>query len=300
MSEPKPFLRWAGGKRQLLPIIHASLPKDFSIQENRFFEPFLGGGAMMFSLCGLFGVPSSSGQIIVNDVNPDLTNVYETLKNDCETLILLLRELASKNSKDFFYSIRASAPDTPAERAARMIYLNRTCFNGLYRVNKAGEFNVPWGKLRNPKICDDQLLRDVSIWLKKVQIRNGGFAAAVEDSREGDVVYLDPPYLPLSLTSKFSRYAVDDFLTLDHYALAGVIRGLSDKGVRVILSNSNTPLTRAIYGSEINLRILNVTRSISAKSSSRGSVEEVLGLTYPVKDCRNPKLVYSLPRITEF
>ncbi len=300
MPEPKPFLRWAGGKRQLLPIIHASLPKDFSIQENRFFEPFLGGGAMMFSLSGLFGVPSSSGQIIVNDVNPDLTNVYETLKSDCETLILLLRELASKNSEDFFYSVRGSVPDTPAERAARMIYLNRTCFNGLYRVNRAGEFNVPWGKLSNPKICDDQLLRDVSIWLKKVQIRNGGFAAAVEDSREGDVVYLDPPYLPLSLTSKFSRYAVDDFLTLDHYALAGVIRGLSNKGVRVILSNSNTPLTRAIYGSEINLRTLNVTRSISAKSSSRGSVEEVLGLTYPVKDCRNPRLVYSLPRITEF
>jgi DNA adenine methylase len=299
MSEPKPFLRWAGGKRQLLPIIHASLPKDFSIQENRFFEPFLGGGAMMFSLCGLFGFPSSSGQIIVNDVNPDLTNVYETLKSDCETLILLLREHASKNSEDFFYSIRGSVPDSPVERAARMIYLNRTCFNGLYRVNRAGEFNVPWGKLRNPKICDDQLLRDVSNWLKKVQIRNGGFAAAVEDSREGDVVYFDPPYLPLSPTSKFSRYAIDDFLTLDHYALAGVIHGLAERGVHVILSNSNTQLTRTIYAPEINLRKLNVTRTISAKTSSRGSVEEVLGLTFPVKNCRNPKLIYGLERITE-
>jgi DNA adenine methylase len=299
MLEPKPFLRWAGGKRQLVPTIHASLPKDFSLKDNRFFEPFLGGGAMMFSLHNLFGVPRSPGQIIVNDVNPDLTNVYLTLKNNCEDLIDILRELASKNSEEFFYSIRSSVPTSPEEQAARLIYLNRTCFNGLYRVNKSGEFNVPWGKLKNPKICDEHLLRGVSDWLAKVQIRNGGFAAAVEDSREGDVVYLDPPYIPLSLTSKFSRYAIDDFLSLDHYALAGVIRGLTEKGVRVILSNSNTPLTRSIYCPEITLRKVDVTRTISAKTSSRGSVEEVLGLTYPVKYCRNPKRIYRLPRVTE-
>jgi DNA adenine methylase len=299
MPEPQPFLRWAGGKRQLLPVIHASLPKDFSPTEHRFFEPFLGGGAMMFSLHNLFGNPPSQGRIIVNDINPDLVNVYLTLKNDCESLVMLLRELSQKKSEKSYYKIRSWAPQLPVERAARMIYLNRTCFNGLYRVNRSGDFNVPWGKLKNPKICDAELLHAVSEWLRTVEIRNSGFAASVEDAREGDLVYLDPPYLPLSPTSKFSRYSVDDFLALDHYALAGVIQGLSARGVRVVLSNSNTPLTVAIYRSVVNLRKLNVTRSISAKTSSRGTVEEVLGLNYPVRDCREPKVISGLLRVTE-
>jgi DNA adenine methylase len=176
--------------------------------------------------------------------------------------------------------MKRKRPKTDLDRAVRFIYLNKTCFNGLWRVNSSGEFNVPYGKITKPVICDDDLLRASSTRLQGAQIRLGSYVSAVNDARAGDVIYLDPPYLPLSPSASFSKYAKDDFGKLDHYALAGVIRGLSERGVYVMMSNSDTPLTRQIFGGLLELRSLDVTRSISAASASRTKVGEVLGINY--------------------
>jgi DNA adenine methylase len=277
-----PFLRWAGGKRGLLPTIIPSLPPAFDPKKNRFFEPFVGGGAVMFEL----GDPASSlcvtgKQLVINDINPDLIATYTVLRDDVESLISRLAKMASKTSKDDFEVVKRKRPKIDLERATRCVYLNKTCFNGLWRVNSNGDFNVPYGKIARPVICDAALLRACSVRLQGACIRLGSYIAAVNDARPGDVVYLDPPYLPISPSASFSKYAKDDFGNLDHYALAGVIRGLSERGVYVMMSNSDTLLTRQIFGGLLELRSLDVTRSISAGSASRTKVGEVIGINYP-------------------
>lgn len=277
-----PFLRWAGGKRRLLPLIVPSLPPAFDPTKNRFYEPFVGGGAVMFEL----GNPTAAvhvpgNRLVINDVNPDLIATYEVVRDDVEGLIGRLSGMAKKTSKDDFEVVKRRKPKSDLDRAARFIYLNKTCFNGLWRVNSNGEFNVPYGKVAQPVVCDAELLRSCSARLQGAQIRLGSYVSAVNDARVGDVVYLDPPYLPLSPSSSFSKYAKDDFGKLDHYALAGVIRGLSERGVYVMMSNSDAPLTRQIFGGLLELRGLDVTRSISAGSASRTKVGEVIGINYP-------------------
>lgn len=281
-AKPAPFLRWAGGKRRLLPIIIPSLPPAFDPTKNRFFEPFVGGGAVMFELgnpAGSLYIPGN--KLIINDVNPDLIATYTVLRDDVESLIARLRRMASKTSKNDFEVVKRKQPNTELDRAARFVYLNKTCFNGLWRVNSKGDFNVPYGKVAQPVICDAALLRACSARLQGAQIRLGTYVAAVNDARAGDVVYLDPPYLPISPSASFSKYAKDDFGKLDHYALAGVIRGLSERGVYVMMSNSDAPLTRQVFGGLLELRALDVTRSISAGSASRTKVGEVIGINYP-------------------
>jgi DNA adenine methylase len=265
----------------LIPIIVPSLPPAFDPTKNRFYEPFVGGGAVMFELgdrSGSLYVPGS--KLVINDVNPDLIATYTILRDDVESLISRLAKMTSKTSKDDFAVMKRKRPKTDLDRAVRFIYLNKTCFNGLWRVNSSGEFNVPYGKITKPVICDDDLLRASSTRLQGAQIRLGSYVSAVNDARAGDVIYLDPPYLPLSPSASFSKYAKDDFGKLDHYALAGVIRGLSERGVYVMMSNSDTPLTRQIFGGLLELRSLDVTRSISAASASRTKVGEVLGINY--------------------
>jgi DNA adenine methylase len=299
----EPFLRWAGGKRQLLSLIHAALPADFDLSKHRFFEPFVGGGAVMLSLdshpsgAAVRSSKKKRPRIVVNDVNEELIATYRALQNHVDDVVSLLKTRAVGTSEADFYNARDHwTPTTGPEVAARMIYLNRLAFNGLYRVRADGAFNVPYGKIKNPTVCNESRLRDVADWLSFVEIRSGSFIAALNDAREGDVVYLDPPYLPLTPTSSFSKYAKDDFREMEHGALKGAIERLTERGARVILSNSNTELTRDIFSDVVDLRVVSVSRSISAAAGSRTRVEEVLGLNYPIADAYDPAVVGALPQ----
>ena len=297
MTNPGPFLRWAGGKRKLLPILHAAIPPNIDLDSNRFFEPFVGGGAVMFSLSDVLKAPPSGrGRIVINDINTDLVETYTALRDHNVDVVEGLAALSNKLSENDYYSMRAISPESIVEKAIRLIYLNRTGFNGLYRVNSSGGFNVPWGKLKNPTVCNEPLLKSVGDWLQHVEIRSGSFISAVSDAEAGDLVYFDPPYIPLNATSSFSKYAKDDFRLTDQYALAEVIEELSQRGVRVILSNSHTSESVKIFGSVLELRVVDVSRSIAAKSSSRGVVQEVIGLNFSVEDCSDPRSIGALPK----
>jgi DNA adenine methylase len=279
-TSPAPFLRWAGGKRQLLDSITSCLP-DIDAS-TRFFEVFVGGGAVMFKL-GEKDFPSfiPGKRLIINDVNPDLVATYRTVRDDLASLFDELEEMSKDTTKVKFEAVRRMQPKTDVEKAARFIYLNKTCFNGLWRVNGKGDFNVPWGKLKNPTIYSPELLSACSERLQGAQIRCAPFATALSDAKKGDLVYLDPPYIPLSASASFSKYAQHDFSVIDHYSLAGVIQGLTERGVRIMLSNSDTELTRHIYR-KLGLWQVSASRSISAASSSRGRVKELIGVNYHI------------------
>lgn len=277
----QPFLRWAGGKRRLLNELRNSLPEDFGQNQMRYYEPFIGGGALMFSIGNSdskFFVPGS--RVVIGDANPDLIATYKILRDEPEKLISGLRKLAGKNNLDDFLKIRNQQPETELQKAVRFIYLNKTCFNGLWRVNNSGQFNVPFGRLKNPKIADATTLRFCSNRLTNSKIRHADFEKIVEGANKGDFVYLDPPYIPLSVSSSFSKYAKEDFSTFDHERLADCIGRLNKKGVRVMLSNSDTKQTRRIFGKILELRQVSVPRTIAANSSKRNSVGEVIGLNY--------------------
>ena len=288
---PKPFLRWAGGKRKLAPLIVEMFPANFDSTKNFFYEPFVGGGALTLYLGNKHVKNYVDGSnLIINDLNPDLMITYQVVRDSVEDLIKALNVVSLNVSSTGFTEMRSYKPKSDIEIAARFIYLNKTCFNGLWRVNGKGEFNVPWGKLRDPKIFNENELRTVSARLKGSQIKNVNFAKAVQDARQGDLVYFDPPYIPLSSSSSFSKYAKDDFGDMDHFALSGVIEGLTSKGVNVILSNSDTPKTREIYGSKLALKKINVQRSISASAASRIIVKEIIGINFPfTKVSKNKK-----------
>ena len=196
---PQPFLRWAGGKRRLTNLLIQAFPPDFDPKVNRFFEPFIGGGALMFATgnknADIF-IPGKN--IFINDSNPDLVIVYRVIKNQLPDLIKELKKLSRDLSKEEFERVRSSKPSTNVTRAARFIYLNKTCFNGLWRVNSSGQFNVPWGKLKNPLIFDPANLEACRKRLIGAKITTGGFSEAVKSAKKNDLVYFDPPYLPLS------------------------------------------------------------------------------------------------------
>jgi DNA adenine methylase len=280
---PTPFLRWAGGKRRLAETIVSSFPKSFNSTQNCFFEPFVGGGALSLYL-GNKGLDQyvPGKKLFINDLNPDLITTYKVIQQDPEKLMKKLKSLAKDLSHEEFLRIRALRPTKPVEVAARFIYLNKTCFNGLWRVNSKGEFNVPWAKLKSPLIYSKPNLEMVSERLQGATITNIGYASALSAAAKDDLVYFDPPYIPLNSTSSFSKYAKEDFGNLDQYALAGVIDGLTARGVHVILSNSDTSLTRKIFGDSLTLHQMSVTRSISANSSSRMKVQELIGVNFDV------------------
>ena len=280
---PQPFLRWAGGKRRLTNLLIQAFPPDFDPKVNRFFEPFIGGGALMFATgnkkADLY-IPGKN--IFINDSNPDLVIVYKVIKNQLPELIRELKKLSRNLTKEEFERIRSSKPTTNVTRAARFIYLNKTCFNGLWRVNSSGQFNVPWGKLKNPLIFDPANLEACRKRLIGSKISTGGFDEAVKSAKKNDLVYFDPPYLPLSPSASFSQYAKDNFGIPDHEELAETITRLKKKGVHVILSNSDTPETRRIFGKTLTLRQIMMNRSISAASHARIPVNEVLGTSFEV------------------
>ena len=271
-----PFVKWAGGKTQLLPKICACVP-----QFTRYFEPFLGGGALFFNLASRlqFGAHLS-------DANGELVNAYNSVKNDVEGLIALLERHDRnyrKSPAGYYYRLRSARPDCGLESAARFIALNKTCYNGLYRVNKSGAFNVPIGRYRNPAICDRDQLRSASAALNcsDARIVACDYKQAIRKAREGDFVYIDPPFQPLSATANFVDYTRSGFGEQDQIELAQAFRELDRKGCKVLLSNSDTKLTRGLY-SGFEQRRVRVLRAISCKGSARTGYREILVSNYTV------------------
>lgn len=281
---PKPFLKWAGGKRRLAKIIIKLIPKEFFSSQGGFYEPFVGGGAVTFSLGEEKHQSYIPGdRLIINDINKDLVTTYTAIRDNLDELITRLNLLEKYISKESFYEIRAKQPDNNIDLAARMIYLNKTCFNGLWRVNSKGQFNVPWGNYKNPVLYEIENLLACHKRIQNAKILNLDFAQAVTYAKIGDFVYFDPPYIPLSSTSSFSQYAKANFGQKEHLVLKKVVDDLTQKGIKVILSNSDTELTREIFGSNMNLYKINVQRSISASRDSRIVVSEIIACNYKLK-----------------
>lgn len=257
LSITKPILKWAGGKTQLLSELNARAPKNF----NKYIEPFIGGGALFFNL-----KPQNA---IIADLNPELVNLYKCIANNPNEVLEYLETF--KNEADFFYELRKIETKEldPIFLAARTIYLNKTCFNGLYRVNKNGGFNVPFGRYANPTIADHETVLNASIALQNTQIICGDYKTVLRDfAEEGDLVFLDPPYLPIAKFSDFQRYTKEQFYEEDHYELADEVHRLHDKGCHVILTNSNHPLVHELY-SNYKIEVIQTKRYINSKSSNR-------------------------------
>ncbi len=264
----KPILKWAGGKGKLLPQLLPLLPGD--IADCRYLEPFIGGGAMFFHL--------QPTEAVINDANTELVTVYTAVKGDVEELIENLSQLAAfGGSEGAYYAGRTlynNHTESLCDRAALFIYLNRTCFNGLYRVNKAGEFNVPYGKYKNPRICDPKGLRAASEALCGTRIMVGDYRHILVTARRGDFIYFDPPYAPLSATSNFVAYTKGGFGSSDQVALREVFGMLHDRGCKMLLSNSDTPEMRALYAGH-SIHEIEATRAVGASAESRGVVGEL-------------------------
>jgi len=247
----------------------------FPAEFNRYFEPFLGGGAVFFHMVA----KNPNLRAVLSDSNVELINCYNMVKNDLGSVIRLLKK--HRNDKHHFYAVRALDVSqlSPAERAARLIFLNKTCFNGLYRVNRKGQFNVPFGRYTNPKICDEVNLRAAERALCNTKIVTANFEAVAAQAKQGDFVYLDPPYQPLNATSNFTSYTRNSFGVSDQERLANLFKKLTDKGCYAMLSNSDTPLIRELY-SEFRIETVYANRAINSKGDKRGRVAEVSIINY--------------------
>lgn len=269
-----PVVKWVGGKRQLLDEIRPLLPKRI----NSYCEPFLGGGAVLFSI-----QPSKA---IVNDLNGDLITVYETIRDDVESLIESLEK--HENTSEYFYAIRDMDRNkevyqamSRVERASRLIYLNKTCYNGLFRVNSAGEFNSPFGHYKNPNIVNEPVLRAVSKYLSssKITFCNEDFAVTLDRIGKGGFVYLDPPYDPVSDTASFTGYNKGGFDRNEQIRLKECCDELTRRGIKFMLSNSATDFIKELY-KEYDISIVQAKRAINSDASKRGAIEEVLIRNY--------------------
>lgn len=270
MEKLKPVVKWAGGKRQLLGELKKHVP-DFT---GVYCEPFIGGAALLFEL--------QPEKAVVNDANPQLIEVYEVIRDSPEELIASLKK--HENTPEYYYAIReidrnkeAFARMSPVERASRFIYLNHTCFNGLYRVNAKGEFNVPFGKYKNPAVCDEENIRAVSRYFNRADIRfcTGDFANVLQDLPEGSFVYLDPPYVPLSPTASFTSYTAGGFNAKDQERLKEECDRLNKRGIRFLESNSDTEFCRELY-KDYAIETVSVRRNINADASKRAGATEIL------------------------
>lgn len=281
--QARPILKWAGGKTQMLGDLLPKVPTSY----GRYIEPFFGGGAMFFAL-----QPENA---VIADSNPELINMYREVADHAKDVIQCLKQY--ENTSEMFYAVRSQEWTTlsKTEAAARTIFLNKTCFNGLYRVNKQGWFNVPYGKYKNPKICDRDGLIAASIALKKAEILCGDYLLILEHyARPGDFIFLDPPYLPVSEYADFKRYTKEQFYKEDHVELAKIIMTLRERGCHVILTNSNHPLVHELY-SPFNIDVIQTKRHISCNGSNRKG-EDVI-VTIPPKRRTLVKLVpQSLPK----
>ncbi len=271
VKNARPFLKWAGGKSRLLNQYSHLFPRRDQIR--RYYEPFLGSAAVFFHL--------QPKDALLADVNENLVEIYRVVQNDVEDLVDLLGRHI--NDEDEFYRVRSQRPAelTSVERAARLIYLNKTCYNGLYRENKRGEFNVPFGRYKNPAICDPMRLRIASSALQGVDLQVGDFDKIVAPADSGDFVYFDPPYAPLSTTSNFTSYNRHGFDEDDQRRLSAAFDDLSSRGCLLMLSNSNARLVHELYGGKkYRLIEIKARRSINSKANGRGPVTELLILNY--------------------
>ncbi|WP_242031825.1 DNA adenine methylase [Microcoleus sp. FACHB-672] len=265
---PRPFLKWAGGKGKLIQQYIPYFPTEF----KTYYEPFLGGGAVFFHLL--------SAHSILTDINPELINAYRCVRDLVEAVILLLENHHLKHHKEYYYQVRSRAGTSEVERAARFIYLNKTCFNGLYRENSKGALNVPIGNYKNPTICNAELLRSVSVALKTAQIEVRPFDAVLNFAKTGkDFVYFDPPYYPLSPTSNFTAYSRHAFTEADQIKLKDIITKLVSLGVSVMLSNSDCLFIRELY-KDFKIHTISAARAINSKGNKRGKIAEVLVTSY--------------------
>lgn len=262
-----PVLKWAGGKRQIVPEILSRLPQRIAT----YFEPFIGGGAVFFALSN----QRRFERAVIGDKNPELVNVYRTLKEDVDGLIRALRKLELCHSESEYYRVRAAKPRSELGRAARILYLNRTGFNGLYRVNRSGHFNVPFGRYSAPRIVNEPRLRAAAAALSEVDIVLGDFEDVCRDCRRGDAVYFDPPYLPISATAAFAEYHAEPFGVAEHTRLAQLFDDVARRGVSVVLSNSDTPVTRELFQKH-RVHEVSVRRPINSVGTRRGGVGELL------------------------
>ena len=270
-TTPRPFLKWVGGKGQLLQRLLPNIPEGF----GNYHEPFVGGGALFFALTRERKLVRKQANL--SDVNEELIDTYRALRDSVDDVIEALAQ--HRYESEYYYEVRAVDPWglTRAERAARMIFLNRCGFNGLYRVNKSGQFNVPFGRYTNPKICDDENLRAVSKGLRGVSIEHRPFMSVGQRAEAGDVVYFDPPYVPVSPTANFTSYAQNGFSETDQESLARLVERLCDRGVHVMLSNSDTPWVRERYA-QFDVHRVPARRNINSNAHRRGPVGEVVVL----------------------
>ncbi len=276
-EKPKPFVKWVGGKRQLLKqfrLLNLYPPVNFDPKLNKYFEPFVGGGAVFFDL-----LPEKAE---LSDLNSELVTTYNVIKNNVDTLIESLRK--HKYEKEYYLKVRAKNPNelSDVEVASRFIYLNRTGFNGMYRVNSKGGFNVPFGRYNNPIICDEKNLRRVSKALQKVSINHQDYKEVLKNAKKGDFIYFDPPYYPISKTASFTSYTAESFLEDEQTELRNTFAELHKRGCFVMLSNSDTPFINKIYSEISSAKITKVeaVRAINSKGSKRGKITEVLVTNY--------------------
>ncbi len=301
-TKAKPFLKWAGGKAQLLEQIIEHLPPELKLGKiQRYVEPFVGGGALFFHVAQAYEID----EFYISDVNEELILVYKTIKQNVHELIPLLHSMERKyhrltpnRQKEYFYSVRfelnENRPsinyneynDSWVERTAQIIFLNRTCYNGLFRVNSRGEFNVPFGKYKNPLICSEENLRSVSELLQRTEIRLGDFSDCECFVDASTFVYFDPPYRPISKTASFTSYSRYDFNDTAQLRLASFYRLLHRKGAKLMLSNSDpkneNPKDHFFDEAYKEFRIVRVkaNRMINCNAEKRGAINELLVLNY--------------------
>lgn len=270
-EETYPIVKWVGGKRQLMFELLKNMPKSY----NRYFEPFIGGGALFFEL--------QPDNAYISDMNEELINLYQVVRDEVDELICDLQK--HDISKEYFMEIRNVDRTeeyqnwSDVQKASRFIYLNRTCFNGMYRVNSKGEFNVPFGHYKNPRILDENNLVNCSNLLQGIEIKHADFSEILKKVKKGDFVYFDPPYVPLSETSSFTSYTKEGFDIDMQFKLRDVCDELDTMGVNFLLSNSDTKLVNDLY-ENYNIKKVFASRQINANADGRGKITEVLVRNY--------------------
>jgi DNA adenine methylase len=270
----RPFLKWAGGKRQLLPILRTYIPKNFG--SSTYFEPFVGAGAFLFDF--------QPRKAVINDANDELINCYRTIKENPDELLSLTKKYQQDISKERYLELRKLDRNSSfsklsnVERAARIIYLNKTCFNGLFRVNSQGQFNVPYGDNKNPILADEVIIRAIHRYLNEnnIEIVNLDFEKSVVNSKKGDFIYFDPPYDPLSNSSSFTGYDLNGFGKDEQRRLKNVCDKLVKKGCKVLVSNSSTDFIKELYGENYSILEVEASRHINSVGSGRGKINELL------------------------
>jgi len=267
------FVKWAGGKTQLI----SQFTKFFPVKIERYFDVFVGGGAVAFYIMQKY----KPKEVFISDINEELINTYEVIRESLAELIKSLKEHKQKHNKEYYYKIRALNPESlnKVEKAGRFIYLNKSCFNGLYRVNSKGGFNVPIGSSKSPAIVQEEDLTLISKLLKNVTIKAMSFEKILDYAKRGDFCYFDSPYFPLKKGKSFTTYTKDNFLEKEQERLAEVYRELDKRGCKLMLSNSDTDFIKNLYGG-YKIKIVKANRMINCNGNDRGKINEIVVLNY--------------------